>query len=668
MNELISVIVPIYNVEKYLHQCLKSIVNQTYKNLEIILVDDGSPDNCPKICDEYSRKDKRIKVIHKENGGLSSARNAGLDVVTGEYISFIDSDDMIDEKFIETLYNLCKENNCDISECNLQRFEKEVVKKADNYDKKIYTNYEMQRRLYIPEYFIRGIVVWNKLYKRYLYDDIRFPVGKINEDEFATYKVLYKCRSSICVTEEELYYYRINENSIMGQKFNPKRLDVLDAFEERKEFYKSKGENELYFSTVWKYQDMLKKFYILAKQEKLENKDDFKKIKKALKKNIFSYLHTDKASKKEKIKMFMFSMLPDIYLRMMKINDKIITLKKNFKIKNFIFNFNKYKLYCKKNEQKEFVIFNTPEHGNIGDHAIIDAEEQLLEKLKITPFEVPTRNNEIYFDSLKSVISPNAIIAITGGGFIGSQWLKEEQLVNDVISTYKDHKIIVFPQTFYFKNDDAGKKELIKSVNIFNNATNIYVFAREDKSFEFIKKNYNLENVFLVPDMVLINEFKDFKYERKGILLCLRHDVEGVLSEENKKYVENILKKYDTNINYTDTVINKNITALKRSKFIRNKLREFAKAKIVITDRLHGMIFAAITGTPCIALSNYNQKVKGVYEWIKNLDYIVYEENIKDIEKDVKKLIKCNNLKYDMNYEKFKKIENILKENEENNV
>ena len=161
--------------------------------------------------------------------------------------------------------------------------------------------------------------------------------------------------------------------------------------------------------------------------------------------------------------------------------------------------------------------------------------------------------------------------------------------------------------------------------------------------------------------MVLINEFKDFKYERKGILLCLRHDVEGVLSEENKKYVENILKKYDTNINYTDTVINKNITALKRSKFIRNKLREFAKAKIVITDRLHGMIFAAITGTPCIALSNYNQKVKGVYEWIKNLDYIVYEENIKDIEEDVKKLIKCNNLKYDMNYEKFEKIENILK-------
>ena len=120
MEQLVSIIVPIYNVEKYIKECIDSIINQTYKNLEIILVDDGSPDCCPKICDEYSKKDKRIKVIHKENGGLSSARNAGLDVAKGEYVSFIDSDDVVDEKFIETLYNLCIENNCDISECNFQ--------------------------------------------------------------------------------------------------------------------------------------------------------------------------------------------------------------------------------------------------------------------------------------------------------------------------------------------------------------------------------------------------------------------------------------------------------------------------------------------------------------------------------------------------------------------
>ena len=121
MNELISIIIPIYNVEKYLHCCINSVIRQTYKNLEIILIDDGSPDNCGKICDEYAKKDNRIKVIHKENGGLSSARNAGLDIAKGEYISFVDSDDYVAENFIEKLYKLCKENDADIAECDFYR-------------------------------------------------------------------------------------------------------------------------------------------------------------------------------------------------------------------------------------------------------------------------------------------------------------------------------------------------------------------------------------------------------------------------------------------------------------------------------------------------------------------------------------------------------------------
>lgn len=312
MDSLISVIVPIYNVEKYLERCVESIINQTYKNLEIILVDDGSPDCCPKICDEYSKKDKRIKVIHKENGGLSSARNAGLDVAKGEYVSFIDSDDVVDEKFIETLYNLCIENNCDISECNFQRFEKDIVKSSNNCEIKVYTNHEMQERLYIPEYFARGIVVWNKLYKKYLYDDVRFPIGKLNEDEFTTYKVLYKCETSICVTEEELYYYRVNENSIMGKKFAAKRLDVMEAFEERKAFYKKRKEYDLYNSTVIEYQKKLKRYYVLTK-ENIENpKKYLKMIKKQLIKNCNEYLKT-KRPLKSKLKTFLVSIFPNIY-------------------------------------------------------------------------------------------------------------------------------------------------------------------------------------------------------------------------------------------------------------------------------------------------------------------------------------------------------------------
>ena len=122
MNSLISVIVPIYNVEKYLDRCVESIINQTYKNLEIILVDDGSPDNCTQMCDDYAKKDSRIRVVHKENGGLSDARNAGMEVATGEYVSFIDSDDYISLDFYETLFQTMIDNDSDIVECSVVKF------------------------------------------------------------------------------------------------------------------------------------------------------------------------------------------------------------------------------------------------------------------------------------------------------------------------------------------------------------------------------------------------------------------------------------------------------------------------------------------------------------------------------------------------------------------
>ena len=170
----------------------------------------------------------------------------------------------------------------------------------------------MQERLYIPEYFARGIVVWNKLYKKYLYDDVRFPIGKLNEDEFTTYKVLYKCETSICVTEEELYYYRVNENSIMGKKFAAKRLDVMEAFEERKAFYKKRKEYDLYNSTVIEYQKKLKRYYVLTK-ENIENpKKYLKMIKKQLIKNCNEYLKT-KRPLKSKLKTFLVSIFPNIY-------------------------------------------------------------------------------------------------------------------------------------------------------------------------------------------------------------------------------------------------------------------------------------------------------------------------------------------------------------------
>ena len=191
MGEKISVIVPIYNVEQYLRRCIDSIINQTYKNLEIILVDDGSPDNCGQICDDYAKKDTRIKVIHKKNGGLSDARNVGLEVCTGDYISFVDSDDWIELNTYEIMMKSMNEYNADMVVSNINYVYKDKVESKYSEDKIRCFNKEEAMKELIKDGLVQA-VVWNKLYKRVVIDNLRFKVGKLNEDEFFTYKICAK--------------------------------------------------------------------------------------------------------------------------------------------------------------------------------------------------------------------------------------------------------------------------------------------------------------------------------------------------------------------------------------------------------------------------------------------------------------------------------------------
>ena len=235
MHPLISVIVPIYNVEKYLQKCVESIINQTYKNLEIILVDDGSPDNCPAICDSYAVKDSRIKVIHKVNGGLSDARNAGMKIATGEYISFIDSDDYISNDFINELYSAINSQNSDIAECKIIKVYEDEPLGEINDSCKI-TSFDCQRslsKLIDEDGFHQH--VWNKLYKSEIALKLLFEKGKLNEDEFWTYQVFGMAKKAT-VVEKTMYFYLQRKGSIMSESFNLRRLDALEAKAERQKY------------------------------------------------------------------------------------------------------------------------------------------------------------------------------------------------------------------------------------------------------------------------------------------------------------------------------------------------------------------------------------------------------------------------------------------------
>lgn len=228
MEPLISVIVPVYKVEQYLNRCIDSIINQSYQRLEIILVDDGSPDACGKICDKYADKDNRVKVIHKENAGLSSARNAGLVVASGDYIGFVDSDDWIVTDMFESLVGAAERENADIVQCGYQAvLNDRTVKRKYRF---AHEGYNVNADI-LSAYFLQTkihAVVWNKLYRSFLFDTIRMVEGRLHEDTMVSFELILKTKRFVSI--EGIYYnYLQRDTSIMGTSFSTKKLDVIFA-------------------------------------------------------------------------------------------------------------------------------------------------------------------------------------------------------------------------------------------------------------------------------------------------------------------------------------------------------------------------------------------------------------------------------------------------------
>ncbi len=225
-NPLISVVVPIYNAEKYLPNCLDSIINQTYQNLEIILVDDGSTDNSCQIAKSYAKKDSRIKLIHQKNQGLSSARNTGIAKSTGKYITFIDSDDEISHDMLEKLLNSLQKNNADISVCSFKEIypNDKIVHFNKVFSTKTYTTEQALKAMLEEQGFMLSATM--KLFPKTYFKNIQFPVGKLHEDVGTTYKLIMKA-SQIVFIPEELYFYYHHDKSITSQKFNKQKLDII---------------------------------------------------------------------------------------------------------------------------------------------------------------------------------------------------------------------------------------------------------------------------------------------------------------------------------------------------------------------------------------------------------------------------------------------------------
>lgn len=317
MQYKVSIIVPVYNVEQYLEECIESILNQTLEDIEIILVNDGSTDRSLEICERYQEKDNRIKLINKSNGGLSSARNEGIKVASGQYIGFVDSDDYIHTEMYEILFNNAIKYKSDIVISKFKKFSDEdyeynakdiipINYKIENF------NYKQSLYQLYTERNVEFVIAWNKIYKKDLFNNLKFEEGRICEDEFMAHKILYKSKITTYV-HIDLYYYRQRINSIMTSKYSIKNLDAVYALQDRVEFFYKINNKDLLNISYRYYIEMFIGNYLKAKTEINNSKNELKKLKKSFNLHINKLFFNPYYNWKEKVLLYIFYINPYLY-------------------------------------------------------------------------------------------------------------------------------------------------------------------------------------------------------------------------------------------------------------------------------------------------------------------------------------------------------------------
>lgn len=623
--QLVSIIVPVYKVEKYLEKCVNSILNQSYKNIEVILVDDGSPDSSGELCEKLRKEDSRIIVLHKVNGGLSDARNFGLQYAQGSLVMFVDSDDYIHPNMVETMYKKMKFDESDLVICDFCKVDQLgnfiENKNGKKVESKVVNSDEMLDILCNEDGW-RFVPAWNKLYKREIWEELLFPKGKLHEDEYIIHEVIEKSKK-ISLIDDKLYYYVQRNGSIMDNITDRNRLDGTEALLERTEFLL---EHNKIKQAAFCFEGAVNKMLINVKTE------DKKREKELLSnmKRIYAYNAALLKSRNDLFKFIILQRGKKAYCcicKLRKIRRILLERKRDNYIKrkfaqlklNIIFKISR------KNGKKSAILMSTPIHGNLGDQAIVYSEYNFLKQCGIKNIiEINRYAYENCGSTIRRLINSNDLIVVCGGGNMGSLWPEEDDIIRDIVATYKTNQIIVFPQTCYYDQTLESERRLEHNYSVYKECTNLTVSLRENKSYSFFKKSFPGVNCLLVPDIVLSCEPKIKEQERKDILLCFRNDIEKQISADLMENIEKILHRSSQTYRFTDTVVNRYVYRFNRKQILETKWNEFAAAKLVITDRLHGMIFSVITRTPCIAINNINGKVGYVYsKWLNTLPSVI---------------------------------------------
>lgn len=662
--DVVSIIIPIYNVSDYLDTCIASVCCQTYRHLEIILVDDGSSDDSGSKCDGWAKKDTRIRVVHKSNGGLSDARNAGLDVATGKYIYFLDGDDYIEPELIETALGYMAEDVDLVVFQYWKEWPDGMQQKSQYHIGRFRINSENERTHFVLNRLLRyevGWEAWSRVFRRDAIErrNLRFVDNKriFAEDLYFMLCYCAHARNITCIPNR-LHHYIQRTGSIMGQnttKLNIGRIAFLaDAV---LAYYVRCGDcGELIDSFPAIYYLLISNEMDKAKKAGLLPLEQAPTIIKTETHGSPSFQPQMKALLKSPQKLA--SVYPTMAL-----SERMAYLRYllNGSLLCYRINLRRIYLFAKPSIRQNLCLLNPPvrstrqhydiyvigteDFGNIGDHQIAISILTFLKKnfQGKTVLEISASNYQKVKPFLQNTIRGHELIVLTGGGNFGDIYPFAQNLRQDVIETWPHNPKIVFPQTIHFSGSLEGKRCLQEAQNVYSEKNNIILTAREKVSYHMAREYFSCDSI-LIPDIVLSQPLQKDCRRGAWTLLCMRQDAE---SQVDPSIINDVIKILPTPIRKLDNQLDYSVSTTDRERTVDWILENFQYARLVITDRLHGMVFAAITGTPCIVFRNYNHKVQGTYEWISHLPYIRFATNLEDAKRYLPELLEMKDCQYD---------------------
>ena len=760
----VSIIIPVYNAEKYLGYCLNSVLSQTYTNWKAILVDDGSTDDSLSICRNYEAIDARFQVISKPNGGVSSARNAGLLLAEGDYLEFLDSDDCLTNDALEKQVALAVKNKSQLVIANATMLD---FNHPDGEQIKLTSNWLGQpcnclsaqefreKRMRLIWFTALLESPWAKLYDLKLWRklELSFPEElSLGEDFVTNLKYYDACNSAVFLNECCYYYNQYTGSGSLTEKYRPDLFDnkmylnevlekhlggrrnlqkpELDAFYDyaasngwrcvdrmalsgeldekhklaclRKMFahslfaesvFHAEYTPERFSSCVVlakkkKYKKMLRYLMESAAQESQKNSQPENgeaaaanavpeqpacrsgKVNRAIRK-VLRFVRPalgngrtgEKVSRLEKeIELLGLKNTLDAHLegKMTSTKRRIDLLESHVNqvqvhieghveqakddigeyvnqaqneidahLERIREEINGYTWISEQRmsrhaylneinelrQKKKAIMVATAEHANIGDAAITLAEQQILGEQFPEYFQVEISTYEFNQKEafLHAILNPEDILFIHGGGNLGDLYLVEENLRRKIVSEFPNNKTVILPQTICFSDTQQGKLELKESSRIYNGHKDLTLFVRGETSLEIAKKHFDRVKTVLMPDSVHALRC-NYAFDRSGVLLCLREDDEKKLDKAGRERIVNVSANLVGDIERCTNIYSEDVTRDIRGLVVRRELMRFARHRVVITDRLHGMIFSAITGTPCVVLSSYNHKISEYYD------------------------------------------------------